>query len=154
MNPTSDRHWGLGLGLAVLWAAVLYLGTMGRHIGMGDTALLLNDIVHLHVNSHVNNHPVAVFLGWLLQFLPFGTPALKGNLLSALLGVAAMGMLYPVAYHWLRRAPLALIATMFTSVIHTVWWHSTIVENYMVNAVLLLAVVRLMQKNAAESGPK
>ena len=55
------------------------------------------------------------------------------------LGVAAMGMLYPVAYHWLRRAPLALIATMFTSVIHTVWWHSTIVENYMVNAVLLLA---------------
>ena len=41
MNPTSDRHWGLGLGLAVLWAAVLYLGTMWRHIGMGDTALLL-----------------------------------------------------------------------------------------------------------------
>src|SRR5690606_1991130 len=119
------------IGLAVTAVAIVafYGLTVCRWIGLGDTALLLDEIVELKINSHVNNHSLAILFGHLFSRLPFGELALRVNLMSVLFGSIVVVLAYMVAFRTLQRLVPALVATGAIAVMHSMWWHSTIVEN-------------------------
>jgi hypothetical protein len=106
-------------------------------IGFGDTALLIDAMLRANINSHVNNHPLTVTLGWLCTFLPFGNPAFRTNLLSVLFGAATVANLFICFRLCGGRVSVAAAVAAVAAASHSLWWHSTIVENYAVTAALV-----------------
>ena len=54
MSPLHNPR--LGLLVATSLVAVLYGATMSHWVGLGDTAMLIHDAVHLKLSAHANNH--------------------------------------------------------------------------------------------------
>ena len=125
-----DRTFRVGLLIAAVLVVVFYGSTVSRWIGLGDTALVIDEMVRLEVNSHVNNHTIAIVSGWLFSKLPFGELALRMNLMSVFYGSIAVVLVYVIAYRTVKNVVLALMAAASVAVMHSMWWHSTIVENY------------------------
>jgi hypothetical protein len=146
-SPKQRRDFRIGLALAVLLIGAFYGVTMCRWIGLGDTALFVNESKQLIVNSHVNNHRTALLVGYLFSLLPFGEIAFRLNLMSAVVGTAAMVLMYVVCFRVLRRLSWSLLATFSVVVMHSMWWHSTIVENYAFNALGLVGVLLLLLRD-------
>ena len=146
-GPETDREFRLGLLLASLTVVVFYYSTACRWIGLGDTALVFDEMATLKVNSHVNNHTIAIFFGWLFTHLPVGELAFRVNLMSVLFGSIAMILMYVIAYRTFKRLLPSLLATFAVMVMHSMWWHSTIVENYAINACALLGTLLLLLKD-------
>jgi hypothetical protein len=147
MSSTAART---GLLLATLLVAVLYGSTMSRWMGMGDCALLVHDAAHLELSSHANNHRTAIAVGWLFSKLPLGTLAWRLNLMSVVVGTATMAWMYLVSLRLTRHVPTAVLGTLATAVVHTIWWHSTLVENYAFNGLALLVVAWLLLADEEE----
>jgi hypothetical protein len=111
---------------------------MAPDIGLGDTALLIDQMARLTLNSHVNNHNWTIFIGHLFTLLPIENLAFKGNLASLFQGSLAIILFYIL----LREMGLGRMAASLISgvlmVSYSFWWHSTIVESYAANAFFLL----------------
>ena len=122
----------------------LYVGTMSRWIGAGDTALLLEQMYSGRFSSHVNSHNLAILLGWLAMKLPMANLAFKGHLVSVAAGVGLVMLFQEIAWKALRRPFATVVATMAAAVTHTFWWHATIVENYCLNGILIFGVTLLL----------
>ncbi|MBW2523379.1 MAG: DUF2723 domain-containing protein [Deltaproteobacteria bacterium] len=146
-SAADRREWRLGLIVATVLIVVFYGATVCHWIGLGDTALLIDEITRFNINSHVNNHTTAIFFGHLFSKLPFGELAFRVNLMSVVAGSASMVLMYLIAYRTLRSLIPALLATASIAVMHSMWWHSTMVENYAFNAVALLSVLLLLLKD-------
>ncbi len=151
MEPAQRGPRRVGAAIAALVVTAFYAATMCRWIGLGDTALVLDEMLELKLNSHVNNHRWAIVFGWLFTKLPFGELAFRANLMSVFFGSLAMLLMYFVAFHTLKRPTLALGATAAAAVMHSMWWHSTIVENYAINAVMLLTTMLLLYRDEERS---
>jgi hypothetical protein len=80
---------------------------MARRVGLGDTALLIDEMMELRITSHVNNHRIAVLFGHLLTRLPVGEIAVRAHLTSLHFGSAAMIMPAPRA----PASPSSIAAT-------------------------------------------
>ncbi len=121
-----------------------YFVTMCPTIGFGDTALIVNAMMRAHLDSHVNNHPLSVGLGYLLTQLPFGSIAFRANLLSVIFGALTVSLLFAsFRVHGVSRL-IAVLAAAAAAVSHSLWWHSTIVENYAVSAALIAGCYLLL----------
>jgi transmembrane protein TMEM260 (protein O-mannosyltransferase) len=142
--PERRREFRIGLAIAIVSVAAFYGATMCRWIGLGDTAMLIDDMVRLTLSSHVNNHRIVVVFGHLFSKLPFGELAWRCHLTSVFFGTAAMSTFYVIAYRTVGRLVPALVATFAATVIHSMWWHATIVENYAVNALATCVVLLLL----------
>ena len=123
---------------------VFYIYTVAPTIGLGDTALLLDGIQVCKINTHVNNHNITVLLGWLFSFLPSDNIAFKGNLMSAFAGGLAITFYYALIKHIFQSTTTALVSALFLMVSYSMWWHSTIVECYAVNAIFTVIVLYLL----------
>jgi hypothetical protein len=122
-----------------LGAFLFYFFTSSPFIGFGDTAILVDAIERGLWVSHVNNHPLTVFLGWVFSSLHTGEPAASANFLSVCAGSLAVGLWY-LCIRIARVSRGVAIATTFpTVVMHSLWWHSTIIENYAITAVVVMA---------------
>ena len=122
-----------------LAAFAVYFLTSTPFIGFGDTAILVSAIERGVVVSHVNNHPLTVIIGWLFSSFSSSEPATSANLVSVVFGSLTIALLFIT----LRLAGVSRgIATLTASsaiVMHSMWWHSTIIENYAVSAALVMA---------------
>ncbi|MEZ4442401.1 MAG: DUF2723 domain-containing protein [Polyangiaceae bacterium] len=150
VDPLTDEHqrdFRLGLAIAAVGVTALYYFTACRWIGLGDTAIVIDEMVDLKVNSHVNNHTIAILFGWLFSKLPFGELAFRINLMSVFFGSIAATLVYVIAFRILKRLVPALVATAAVAVMHSLWWHSTIVENYAFNAVCLMGWIICLMKD-------
>ena len=125
---------------------VFYLLTCAPTIGLGDTALLLDGIRNLKVNSHANNHNITVIFGWLFSFLPFGTIAYKGNLVSVFFGSLTIVAFYFLIFDMFRSRIGAAITATLLMISHSMWWHSTIVECYAPNALFTVAALWFLHR--------
>jgi Protein O-mannosyl-transferase TMEM260-like len=144
-GPSKELRFGL-LVTAVA-VTTFYFLTASRWIGLGDTALVLDEMLELKVNSHVNNHTLAILFGWLFSKLPWGELAFRVNLMSVFFGSIAVTLSFALAYRVLKRLPAALAITAAVAVMHSMWWHSTIVENYAINAAALMGWILCLMKD-------
>jgi len=144
----TDRQWALFLFAATFG---LYLRTLAPGLLGGDAGEFQVAAWRLGL-AHPTGYPLYLLLGSLWQHLLalFGlSPAYALNMLSALFGAAAIGLLYLVMMRWLH-SPLAVrrLAALFTAaffaVNFTFWSQSLIAEVYTLHTlfiVLIFAVV-------------
>ena len=122
-----------------LGALVVYYLTSMPYIGFGDTAILVSAIERGNFVSHVNNHPLTVIIGWIFSSLSSAEPSSSANLVSVLFGALTIALLcIAVRLAGVSRFVSYLVAATAT-VMHSMWWHSTIIENYAVSAALVMA---------------
>lgn len=137
----------LSRAAAIALVFALYTATMCRWIGAGDTAIVVWNMDARILSSHVNNHPAMVAIGSLmLDWMPWGSPAWRANWFSVIFSTIYLGLYHALVSRWLKDPVHALLATLILAVTHAVWWHATIVENYALNGVFVLAVAWMLFK--------
>ena len=131
-------------------ALLFYGATVSHHLLLPDAAILLDAMREPEISSNVCAHNLTHLLGWLFQQLPLANIAFKGNLASVFCGAAVIGL-----FHALLRAlglprPVAALGALVLMVSHSMWWHSTIVENYALSNAFLVTCL-LLAVRAAET---
>ncbi len=121
-------------------AFALYLATLQRGLSLPDSAVILEAMRRPVLSAFACNHTLNNLCGWLIiRLAPFGSPAWRGNLVAACYGAAAATLFYALVRRLGSSKPLAAVCTASMAVSHGVWWHATVVENYLLSAVLFLA---------------
>ena len=146
----AGSWWGGALRPAARHAFVvlpfLFYGlTVARTIGMSDTAILLFDIQGLNLSTQVNGHNLTLLLGKAFSLLPLGDLVLRGNLMSAFSGALAVTLFYFLLCRCLATRLAAAMTAAVLMVSHSMWWHSTIIEAYAINACLIVVALHLLE---------
>ncbi|HOY65483.1 MAG TPA: DUF2723 domain-containing protein [Candidatus Ozemobacteraceae bacterium] len=143
---------GLQAGAAVFIAALLlYLPTLQPGIGWYNAPELVTAALTLDV-PHSPGYPLFTRLARLaIDLVPWGEPAWRVNLLSALLGAlaAALWAAWLTAWGIGRRA--ALCAGIWLAAVPVFWEQATSSEVYTLECLLLAAF--LLAANACREGP-
>ena len=148
-------EYKIGAIATALFSLVIYLLTVAPTVTFWDAGEFMAASYTLGI-PHAPGTPLFVLLGRVISLLPLGLGvALKMNLVSVLSGVAASGLLYLIAAHFLERStgqgPLrALIihggafsaGAIFTGM-RTVWLNTTEFEVYGLATATILLVAWL-----------
>jgi hypothetical protein len=119
-----------------------YLATLSRTIGYVDAALVLHNAHTLTISAWVNNHNLFSLLGWLwLKVFPLGSEFLRLNLLSALFGAGTVQVIFLACYEYTRRLGVSVLAALALMLSHSLWWHSTMLEVYTLNTLLIALIL-------------
>jgi hypothetical protein len=140
--PLASRNLAYG---ATLLVGLLYIATMSRGIGFYDSGELAVASVQLGL-AHPPGQPVYTLVGWLFAHLPWLTPILGLNLLSALCGALTMIPAISLAEHLLpdraRENRAILLASTLTLVAISqhaaLWEQATRIELYALATLLAL----------------
>ena len=137
----SDHWWALALGLAAL---VLYLVTLAPTVAtVFDDSLEFQVVLPSLGIAHPTGYPLYTLLGWGFSRLPLGDLAYRVNLLSAVAGAAAVGVLFLVARQ-LGSTHLAAAATTTVFALSTTWWsQATIAEVYTLHGLFVALILYL-----------
>ncbi|MDZ4804072.1 MAG: DUF2723 domain-containing protein [Candidatus Eisenbacteria bacterium] len=143
-------------GFVVLVLSILYFMTAARTVGPGDSGELTSVMVSWGV-AHPPGYPLLTLLGNLVHRLPFpGEPAFPLNLLSALFGALAAGVL-AMAVARATRDPIAgALSGLALGVSRLFWEYSLVVEVFSLNALfgaLLLYFLVELTRSRAEGKP-
>ena len=131
----------------VTLAGLGYALTLAPELGLGDTAILIDQILRLELSSHVNSHNLTLVTGWLLSHLPFGSTAVRAHLVSWLYGTLGIGLCWLLLRAWRLPAAPAALSALVLAASHSYWWHSTLIESYAANAVMLLAMLLALHRH-------
>ncbi len=120
---------------------LFYFFTAGRYIGLADTAMMINRMVNLHFSTHVNRHNLAMLFGHLFTKLPIENLAFKCNLMVSFFGSISIMLFYFLIFRMTKKYWISIITTLIMMVSHSIWWHSTIAENYIINVFFILLIL-------------
>src|SRR5215210_8770042 len=97
-------------------------------------------------------YPTYTMLAHLFTYLPFGDPAYRANLASAVFGAAAVFFLFLTGLRLSRRILAAAVGALSFAVGNTFWSQAIIAEVYTMNAlfVSLVVLVLLVWRDARE----
>lgn len=135
--------------IAGVLAFGLYAATASRHLGLPDSAIVLDAMQNAVVSAHACNHTLNNLIGHLFLTIPWGGTAAKANLLSAVYGAVAIGLFQAFLRALGLPRLLAGLCSAVLAVSHSMWWHGTQVENYALSIVFLNACLWLV----ARAGP-
>ena len=139
----------------VLLPPAFFLLTVCTTIGFGDTALLVNDMQRVNFGSHVNNHPLTVLTGALFSVLfPLDEIALRANLVSVFYGSLTVIVFYGLLLDEFKSVRSAVLGALLLMICHSLWWHSTIVENYAASAFLTTLCLYCWRRHERTGGEK
>ncbi len=152
----SALQFGL-LVLIAISAFLLYLATASRTMPTGDSGDLISAAWSLGI-PHPPGYPIVTMLGHLMGFLPWGTPAFRINLLSAILDSLALavigyGLFRLMAANFLKlgknAGQICLIACTVTgvgllAVSKTFWSYSIVAEVFALNNLFAASIIVLM----------
>jgi hypothetical protein len=157
----------LALASATL-AAALYLRTLAPGLLGGDSGEF-QFAAWLGGFAHPTGYPLYLLLGYLwTHILPFGDPAWRMNVFSALWGAVAVGLLYLLALRVLQVGGamaaeglawageevtirlLALVAALIFAFTPTFWSQAIVAEVYTLNAALVIAILLALVTWAAQ----
>lgn len=113
---------------------IFYFLTAAPGIGVGDTAISIENIQNFRFTTFVNHHNLTILFGKLFFFLPLDNIAYKANLTSVFLGGAAIVLFYFLIKKTFNSRLTAVITAAVLMVSHSMWWHSTTIECYALNA--------------------
>lgn len=142
------------LAVAVFLGALgLYWLTSARTPGWVDATLILNGARALELGTGVTTHNLFNLIGhlWLLA-TPFLDPHRSLVLLCVLLGSLTVLLLYETAKVVTGSRRAAVITAVAVGVSHSLWWHSTTIEVYTLNTVLIAAILLLVFRYAELGG--
>ncbi len=149
------RNFRVG-GLVTLVLAVLYAITAARTVGPGDSGELTAVMVSWGV-AHPPGYPLLTLLGNFVHRLPFpGEPAFILNLMSALFGALAAGVLAMAVTRATGDSLAGLLAGLGLGVSRVFWEYSLVVEVFSLNALfgaLLLYFLVELVRSRSEGKP-
>ncbi len=152
----SALQFGL-LVLIAISAFLLYLATASRTMPTGDSGDLISAAWSLGI-PHPPGYPIVTMLGHFMGFLPWGTPAFRINLLSAILDSLALavigyGLFRLMAANFLKlgknAGQICLIACTVSgvgllAVSKTFWSYSIVAEVFALNNLFTASIIVLM----------
>src|SRR5215210_2339187 len=147
-NAQRRKRWGATLlgGALVIFVGILYIGTLAPTVlpyGAPDTLdspMLQAEVSVLGV-GHPTGYPTYLMLTHLFTYLPFGDPAYRVNLASAVYGVAAVLVVYLAGLRLGGRAVAAAAGALAFGLSGAFWSQATIAEVYTLEALLVALVV-------------
>jgi hypothetical protein len=150
-GPAGSRggagSWGLWFVVAGLMLAV-YAATAQRGPAWQDSGIFQWRILDFDLTGKFGlalAHPLLIILGKAMSWLPFGPPAFRMNLVSALCGaVSAANVALLVRRLSPDRPAAAWVAAGLLGLAHTPWWLSTICESQMVFAALFTTSLHVL----------
>jgi len=154
MNPSSSdrikplRRRGATLlgGAVTILVGILYIGTLAPTVlpyGAPDTLdspMLQAEVSVLGV-GHPTGYPTYMMLTHLFTYLPFGDPAYRTNLASAVYGATAVLVVYLAGLRLARRAVAAAAGALAFGLSGVFWSQATIAEVYTLEALLVALVI-------------
>jgi hypothetical protein len=156
MNPSSEsrgpsrRLYAALLGGAlVILVGSLYAGTLAPTVlpyGTPDTLdspMLQAEVSVLGV-GHPTGYPLYMMLTHLFTYLPFGDPAYRVNLASAVYGTAAVLVIYLVGLRLCGLAVAAAAGALAFGLSGAFWGQAVISEVYTLEALLIALVVLVL----------
>ena len=148
--PGSSAGWSLesllrgglllGFVLAAMVPFVLYVFTMPTGVVVEDDGLFLMNGVFLGV-QHPPGYPVFTVVHHLFQEVPFGSPAVKGHLLSAVFAALTCGFVFLVASRLGAGGVASVLGAWMLAVCEHFWSQAIITEVYTLNALLFFVVL-------------
>lgn len=127
--------------LAGLVAFALYLRTLYPGLnGIGDTPKF-QYLGRILGTSHPPGYPIHLLLSAVFARLPFGNPAWRANLLSAVCASAAVALLYLLARRLGARPLVAMATALAFGCGRVLWSQATLAEVYALAATLLAALL-------------
>ncbi len=132
---TFLKHW------FVIIPPIFYFYTMSRVMSLGDVALMIDRMVNVTPGIHPNLHNLAMYVGNLFVRLPFGAVVYRAGLM-----VVTFGALSVIAFYYLllklKLDRFVVITTSFIFMVsHSLWWHSTLAENYIVHVLPIILMI-------------
>jgi len=119
---------------------VVYAFTAAPGITMADSGDFLMGVLTLGI-VHPPGYPLYTVLGHLFSLLPFGEPALRVNLFSALWGSLCLGVLFLILRILSIERIHAVFATLFLGFTTVFWSKTGVAEVYSFNAFLIACIV-------------
>src|SRR5215212_3291281 len=154
MNPSSGdrikplRRRGAALlgGAVAIFVGVLYFGTLAPTVlpyGVPDTldSPMLQAEVSVLGIGHPTGYPAYMMLTHLFTYLPFGDPAYRVNLASAVYGVVAVLVVYLAGLRLSGRAVAAAAGALAFGLSEAFWSQAVIAEVYTLEALLDALVI-------------
>ncbi|HYN88973.1 MAG TPA: DUF2723 domain-containing protein, partial [Ardenticatenaceae bacterium] len=149
----SWRDHIFALALAAV-AFLLYIATLAPSVAtIFDDSLEFPLVAHRLAIAHPTGYPLyTLIIAMAARLLPVGDVAYRVNLVSALAGAGAVGVLYLAARQLgLGRAAATWSALVFATA-ETVWSQSVIAEVYALHLLLLAALIWTTLRWGRESG--
>lgn len=126
-------------------AFVLFGLTLCPTVPFGDGGDLIVGSADLGI-VHPPGYPLYTLIAWLALKIPIGEPALRTNLLSAVFGAIACGLLASFLHRRTKSTAGSLAAGLGFAASSTFWGAATVTEVYSLH---LLVVVGLLEASAA-----
>ena len=108
----------------MLAAGIGYGWTLAPELGLGDTAILIDQMLRLELSSHVNSHNFTLVTGWLFSHLPLGNTAVRAHSVSWFYGTVGVGLCFLLLRCWRLAPPAAALSTLVLAASHSYWWHT------------------------------
>ena len=143
LHGTIEAAAGLLVAVAAL---ALYLRTLAPTVLYYDYPDM-RDAPALQVKAYllgipdVTGYPTYALLTHLFTYLPFGDPAYRVNLASAVFGAAAVFLLYLVCLRLTGRITPSIAGALLFGVSETFWSQAVIAEVYTLNALFVAATL-------------
>src|ERR671921_1401691 len=146
IKPLRRRGAALIGGAVAIFVGVLYFGTLAPTVlpyGVPDTldSPMLQAEVSVLGIGHPTGYPTYMMLTHLFTYLPFGDPAYRVNLASAVYGVAAVLLVYLAGLRLARRAVAAAVGALAFGFSGAFWSEAVIAEVYTLEALLVALVI-------------
>lgn len=133
LEPRFDLYVSLLLALVAL---TIYVRTLTPGVLDGDSGewQYMANILGI---PHSTGYPLYILLAKLVTLLPFGNPAWRVNLFSALCAAATIPFVYFLAKRVARSRVAAVVSALFFAFMPTLWASATIAEVYALNTLLI-----------------
>lgn len=148
MTDAADRVSVRGPLVAFAAALVLYLASTSPVVFWGDSAELSCRAVDLELSPIARGYPLHRLLTWATGRL-VGDPALGANLVSAVFGAVAVGLVYEAGRRLGRCEWAGAAAAVIVGLAHTFWTYSAVAEVYTLHAATMLAAIVLAIRSDA-----
>jgi hypothetical protein len=134
------------LHLVVIAApALLYYFTACRTPGWADATLVVSQVCSRELSSWVDTHSLFNLLGHLwLKLFSADDVHFHVVLLSGVFGVACVYFVFRAVLELTSEVISAGTSALVLTVSHSLWWHSTMVEAYSLNAAIIALMLWLI----------
>jgi len=119
---------------------VVYAFTAAPGVTMEDSGDFIMGVLTLGI-VHPPGYPLYTLLGHLFSLLPFGDPAFRVNLFSALWGALCLGIVFLILRMIFIERIHAVFATLFLGFTTVYWSQTGVAEVYSLNGFLTACIV-------------
>ena len=129
----------------IIIPALFYFFTACRTPGWVDATLIVSNAVNLRLGAWVNTHNLFSLLGYLwLKILPKGNIHFNLVLLSAIFGTITVYFVFLTGRELTSKPIAAAVGALVVMISHSLWWHSTMLEVYTLNAAIISIMLFLI----------